>query len=136
MSRQIVVVGAVLVRAGRILCARRAPDATLGGLWEFPGGKVEPSETPEEALMREIVEELGCTIDVRSKITTTTYVYDFGTVHLTTYYCAITRGEPAPREHAEMAWVAPQQLSTLEWAPADIPAVQIVQADHLDECVF
>jgi 8-oxo-dGTP diphosphatase len=133
MSKQIVVVGAVLVRESRILCARRAPNATLGGLWEFPGGKVELSETPEEALMREIVEELGCIIDVGPKITTTTHVYDFGSVHLTTYYCAITRGDPTPNEHAELTWAAPQQLSTLEWAPADVPTVQIIQVDHQDE---
>lgn len=127
MTKHIVVVGAVIVRDGQILCARRAAGSTLGGMWEFPGGKVEPSEAPEDALAREIDEELGCTIDVGPKITTTSHAYDFGTVNLTTYYCSITRGEPQPHEHSELKWAAPDELSRLEWAPADIPAVQMIR---------
>jgi 8-oxo-dGTP diphosphatase len=135
MTKQIVVVGAVIVRSGKILCARRAPGTTLGGMWEFPGGKVEPAEAPEDALAREIDEELGCTIGVGPKITTTSHPYDFGTVHLTTYYCSVTHGDPRPHEHSELAWLTPDELSTKEWAPADIPAVQMIEADFADDRV-
>lgn len=136
MSKQILVVGAVIERDGKILCARRAPESTLGGMWEFPGGKVEPSESSTEALAREITEELGCRVEVGTKITTTSHAYAFGTVHLTTFYCTITNGEPHAREHAELAWVAPRQLTQLEWAPADIPAVRLIQAGQLKEEVM
>lgn len=131
MTKQIVVVGAVIVQDGQILCARRAQGSTLGGMWEFPGGKVEPSESPDEALAREVIEELDCTVNVGAKITTTSHAYDFGTVHLTTYCCSISSGQPQAREHAELAWIAPHQLAELEWAPADIPAVQIIQSNGL-----
>lgn len=133
MPKQIVVVGAVIVRDGKILCARRAAGSTLGGMWEFPGGKVEPSESPTDALAREITEELGCVIEVGATITTTSHAYDFGVVHLTTYYCEVTQGEPHAREHAELAWLAPHQLAGLEWAPADIPAVRLIQAEQLEK---
>jgi 8-oxo-dGTP diphosphatase len=127
MTKQIVVVGAVIVRDGQILCARRAPGSTLGGMWEFPGGKVEASESPQGALAREIAEELDCLVNVGAEITTTSHAYDFGTVHLTTYYCSVSSGQPQAREHAELAWVAPHQLAELEWAPADIPAVHLIR---------
>lgn len=136
MAKQISVVGAVILRDGKVLCARRAPGATLGGMWEFAGGKVEPSESPADALVREIAEELDCAIGVGAKVTATSHAYDFGTVLLTTYYCTIKSGEPHPHEHSELAWVAPQELSRLRWAPADVPAVQIIQAEHADKRVF
>lgn len=126
--KQFVVVGAVIVHHGRVLCARRAQDATLAGMWEFPGGKVEPSESPEEALQREIAEELRCLVEVGAKVTTKTHAYDFAVVQLTTYYCRLTGGVAHPAEHAELAWLDPHELLELEWAPADIPAVQLVTA--------
>lgn len=105
----------------------------MAGLWEFPGGKVEPDESPREALVREIEEELGCTIAVGEEITRTTHAYDFATIVLTTFWCALLDGEPEPEssEHHELRWLPPAELSSLDWAPADIPAIEIIhQALH------
>jgi len=127
MKKQINVVGAVIVRGGLVLCAQRGPSGGLAGLWEFPGGKIEPGETPREALAREIVEELECTVEVGAEITTTSHEYDFGVVNLTTFYCTLVQGSPVLTEHASVIWLGPDQLDTIEWAPADIPAVTLVR---------
>lgn len=127
MAKQINVVGAVILRDGRVLCAQRGPSGALGGLWEFPGGKIEVGETPRAALEREIVEELCCQVDVGDEVVTTAHEYDFGTVNLTTFYCELVSGEPQLTEHSEVVWLAPNHLGTLEWAPADIPAVELIQ---------
>lgn len=129
MNKQIDVVGAVIVRDGLVLCTQRGAGK-LAGLWEFPGGKIEPGESPQAALVREIVEELGCQIEVGELLTTTTHTYDFAVVTLTTFYCSLVAGTPKLTEHAAANWLAPDQLDTLEWAPADVPAVQLIKAQR------
>jgi 8-oxo-dGTP diphosphatase len=124
VKKRIEVVGAVIVRDNLILCAKRGPAAKLAGMWEFPGGKIEVGETPQDALVREIAEELDCTISVGEYINTAEYEYDFGVVVLATYYCELTAGSPLPSEHEAIAWLPPHQLDSLDWAPADIPAVR------------
>jgi 8-oxo-dGTP diphosphatase len=126
VQKQINVVGAVIVRDGAILCAQRGSVGSLSGLWEFPGGKIEPGETARAALQREIVEELDCVVAVGVKVTTTTYPYDFADVTLTTFWCELVSGTPTLTEHANLLWLAPSELGTLDWAPADIPAVRII----------
>ena len=126
MAKQIEVVGAVIVRDGKILCAQRGFAGALGGKWEFPGGKVEPGEDPREALARELVEELKCDILVGDLVTTTTHAYDFANVTLTTFLCALESGEPHLTEHEAVEWLLPGELPTLDWAPADIPAVRLL----------
>jgi 8-oxo-dGTP diphosphatase len=127
VARHIDVVGAVIVDDGLVLCAQRGPGA-LAGLWEFPGGKIEPGEAARAALAREIVEELGCAIEVGDEVTTTSHEYDCGVVILTTFWCRLVEGTPGPAEHAGITWLAPAELDTLAWAPADIPAVALVRA--------
>lgn len=127
MKKQINVVGAVIVKDGQILCAQRGPNGSLPNMWEFPGGKVEPGESPRQALDREIFEELKCRITIGDEITTTTHEYDFGIVRLTTFECALVNGMPELTEHAEVKWLLPAHLSHLDWAPADIEAVQILK---------
>ncbi|WP_066527597.1 (deoxy)nucleoside triphosphate pyrophosphohydrolase [Corynebacterium bouchesdurhonense] len=126
MAKHIDVVGAVIVRDGLVLAARRGPAMSMAGLWEFPGGKIEAGETKQESLAREISEELGVAIEVGEHIVTTSYEYGFGTVNLSTYYCALDDSTPVAREHAELRWVEPRQLLSLEWAPADVEAVNLV----------
>lgn len=128
MSRRIEVVGAVIVAHGRVFCTKRGPG-NLEGFWEFPGGKLEPGESPQGALTREIREELGCTVSVGSRVATTEHAYDFAVIVLTTFYCELVAGEPTLSEHTDSAWLAPQQLDALMWAPADRPAVKQIQSD-------
>lgn len=128
-KKQINVVGAVIVNDGEVLCAQRGPAGALAGMWEFPGGKIEAGETSREALEREIHEELRCLIEVGEEVTTTRHEYDFGVVTLTTYYCKLVSGDPQLTEHAAVRWLAPSDLGLLDWAPADIPAVEQIQAE-------
>jgi 8-oxo-dGTP diphosphatase len=120
------VVGAVIIRDGLVFCVQRGPYGSLAGLWEFPGGKVEPGEEMGVALAREIQEELLCHVAVGERVTTTAHNYDFGLVRLTTFYCELLDEEPLLTEHASELWAGPEQLAGLNWAPADIPAVDIV----------
>ncbi|MGG3448930.1 (deoxy)nucleoside triphosphate pyrophosphohydrolase [Domibacillus aminovorans] len=124
MKKSVRVVGAVIENEQhQILCALRSPDMTLPNLWEFPGGKIEKDETPEESLRREIIEELACTVEVEKKIEEVTHEYEAVIVNLLTYKCRIIDGTPTAEEHAELRWVPKNELSTLVWAPADIPTI-------------
>ena len=114
---------------GRLLLQQRPAHKHHGGLWEFPGGKIEDNESAASALEREIREELDCLVRVGQEITTTSHEYDFGIVTLTTFYCTLLSGTPRTSEHAAIAWLAPKDLLTLEWAPADIHAVAKIQTD-------
>ena len=126
--RQIAVVGAVIVRSGQVMAAQRGGSGPLAGLWEFPGGKVEPGESAREALEREIAEELDCVVEVGEEITTTVHEYDFAVITLTTFFCVLTNGEPRLTEHAAVLWLGVEELDSLAWAPADVPAVALVKA--------
>lgn len=128
VKKSIDVVGAVIVADGKILCAQRGPSGSLGGMWEFPGGKIENGESPRQALEREIAEELQCSVNVGEEVTTTRHEYDFGVVTLVTFFCQLLEGEPQLTEHLAVRWLAPAALDQLAWAPADIPAVQLIQA--------
>lgn len=129
MKKRIAVVGAVLIRGQMILAAQRSSTMSLAGMWEFPGGKIEPNESPKEALLRELKEELLCTAEIGEHIQTTEYEYEFGIVVLTTYYCSLKGDEPRLTEHSEIRWIHVTKLDQLNWAPADIPAVEKVMRD-------
>ena len=124
MKKNIHVVGAVIIENDKILCAQRGPSKSLPLKWEFPGGKIEAGETPQEALSREIKEEMQCKVEIGGQVEHTVYEYDLAIVHLTTFYCKIIEGRPVLTEHVEMKWLAPDELKSLDWAPADIPAIE------------
>lgn len=124
LKKHITVVGAVIVRDGLVYCARRGLSGALPGMWEFPGGKVEQDESFHEALVREIDEELGCEVSVLEPLETTTHEYDFAVITLATFICELVAGDPQSNEHAEERWLPIASLDTLEWAPADVPAVK------------
>lgn len=124
MKKNIHVVGAVIVEDGKILCAQRGETKVLPLKWEFPGGKIEAGESPQQALIREIHEEMHCKIEVSNQIEHTVYEYDFGIVHLTTFYCKPIQGNPVLTEHVAIKWLSPEELESLEWAPADIPTIE------------
>ena len=128
-KKRIVVVGAVITDHDRVFCARRSETMSLPGKWEFPGGKIEKGETPRQALERELEEELLIDVEVGEKVTTTEYEYDFGIVSLTTFFCHLGKGNPRVTEHAEIRWTPVANLHELDWAPADRPAVQMVQRE-------
>jgi 8-oxo-dGTP diphosphatase len=130
MKKNIHVVGAVIWRDGKILCAQRGATKTLAYKWEFPGGKIERGESLEEALIREIQEEMNCDIDVGEQVEHTVHEYEFGIVHLTTFHCELVNGNLKLTEHIDIKWLEPKDLHTLDWAPADIPAIQKLQSLH------
>jgi 8-oxo-dGTP diphosphatase len=133
--KKINVVGAVVMCDGKVLCCRRGQgNFETIAKWEFPGGKVEQGETEREALKREMREELHYDIEVNAKIVTSQYDYEFGTVVMTTYYCAPvdTNQEPVLTEHTELKWLKPSELHTLDWAPVDVEAVKFIQSGGCD----
>ena len=132
MKKTIEVVGAIIVDNGKILCAQRGPEKSLANFWEFPGGKVEANETPIEALKRELTEELLITVTVEDEMfESTKHEYDFGIVHLTTFICHLEEGQPQLTEHVAIKWLPVEELDALEWAPADVPAVEKLKTNKL-----
>jgi 8-oxo-dGTP diphosphatase len=129
LKKEINVVGAIVVQGTKVLAAQRSPTMSLPGMWEFPGGKVEAGESPREALVRELQEELLCTAEIGDEVACTRHEYDFGFVTLTTFYSRLFDGEPRLTEHSEIRWIEATDLNSVEWAPADIPAVEQVMHD-------
>ena len=125
MKKKVHVVGAVIENnEGQIMAALRGPDMSLPNYWEFPGGKIEENETKQEALKREILEELGCVIEVSDPVEDTIYEYENVIVRLETFMAKVIEGTPEVSEHAELKWIPREQLLSLNWAPADIPAIE------------
>lgn len=128
------VVCAVIESAGcddRILIARRGPAMSLAGKWEFPGGKIEAGEENEAALVREIYEELECSIEVLKPLTPCLHESDEVLIRLLPFKCSVVSGVPTPNEHSEIQWVKPVELGNFDWAPADLPIIaELSQAQH------
>ena len=126
--RTIEVVGAVIRDArGDVLCALRSSRMSMPGLWEFPGGKLEPGEEPEAALIREIREELGVELAVGVLVADHTHEYPSIVVRLRTYEARIIEGRPIAKEHERLEWRSVADLAALHWAPADVPTIEALQ---------
>jgi 8-oxo-dGTP diphosphatase len=121
------VVGAAIVHEGRCLVAQRGPTMSLSGKWEFPGGKVDPGEAPEIALVREIEEELGVQIAVGPLLGRGSAQVRSRVIELDVYAATITVGTVTLREHAQVRWATTDELLGFDWAEADIPCVAQVQ---------
>ena len=127
MSKKIIhVVAAAIEKDGKFFCAQRPEGKSLGGFWEFPGGKLEAGESPEQALVREIREELNSEIEIISYINEASYDYDFGTVVMKTYHAKLLSGKLELLEHQNSTWLPPHELKSLNWAPVDRPAVELL----------
>lgn len=118
------VVAAVIVKDNKFLITRRAPKLKLEGLWEFPGGKVEPGETPEEALKRELVEELEIETEIGDYIETSIYEYPNITVKLMAYFATVISGEIKLTVHDKAEWIDISEVENYEFPPADIPFIE------------
>jgi 8-oxo-dGTP diphosphatase len=114
---------------GRVLIAQRPPEKSMAGLWEFPGGKVEAGERPEETVIRELKEELG--IDVKeaclAPFTFASHTYPDFQLLMPLYVCRRWEGTVAPLEHKAVKWVFPRELSSYPMPPADLPLIPMLR---------
>lgn len=124
-TRPIRVVCALIERDGRVLLARRPEHKHLGGKWEFPGGKIEPGESPATALVRECAEELACEIEVGAELPAITHAYPDRTIILLPFVCRLAAGSAEPRaaEHSALAWVEAERMADYDLPAADAPIV-------------
>ena len=120
------VVAAIIRDGNRIFATQRGYGEFKDG-WEFPGGKVEPGETPQEALKREIEEELETEIEVGEYLTTIEYDYPSFHLSMKCYWCRIIEGRPVLLEHEAARWLGKDELDSVDWLPADITIINMIR---------
>lgn len=123
MKKHIEVVAAIIKKENKYFCAQRADNGELAKKWEFPGGKIEKNETPEQALKRELVEELNLDVDVKEHFLTVEHEYNSFTLTLHSYLCVAKNDDIVLLEHLDSKWLDKTNLDILDWAAADIPIV-------------
>ena len=122
------VVAALIWRGDRFLACQRPAHKARGLLWEFVGGKVEPGETKDQALIRECREELGVTVSVGDVFMEVVHEYPDITVHLTLYNATIAAGSPKKLEHNDIQWITPAQIPNYDFCPADTEILAAIKA--------
>lgn len=115
---------AIIRRGSEILALRRPPGASRGGKWEFPGGKVESGETPEDCLRRELREELAVEVRLAAALPAYSFDYPDFTIRLIPFVCELVSGRLELREHSEARWAPAAGLRSLDWAAADVQALE------------
>lgn len=125
--KQIEVVASVLIQDNRVFCAQRKDVGETAKKWEFPGGKIEAGETHQQALEREISEELSAKIAVGKFITTIHHQYNTFAITMHAYQCSILEGKLTLSEHLDYRWLSRNELMSVDWAPADVPIVKKVE---------
>jgi 8-oxo-dGTP diphosphatase len=130
MGKLVLVAACALIDPdGRVLIAQRPPDKAMAGLWEFPGGKVEPGERPEEALIRELREELGVTVQEAclAPFTFASHAYPEFQLLMPLYLCRRWDGTPTAHEHTAIKWVRPRDLPSWPMPAADLPLIPMLR---------
>lgn len=126
------VTAAILVHDGMLLIAKRRPTARLPNLWDLPGGKVEPTETPEGCLKRELKNEFGIGVTVRDFIGSTIHAYNFGTVELMVFRADWENGDFHSKNHQEIRWAFPHELGNFNFAPADAVFIEQIMKEEIE----
>ena len=119
------VVAAIIIQNNKLFATQRGYGEFKDG-WEFPGGKIEPGETPQEALVREIKEELNTEIKVGELYYTVDYDYPNFHLHMQCYLCQIISGDMELREHEAARWLKASELWSVDWLPADVKVIQTI----------
>lgn len=122
---------AVIEDNGRYLITQRLPDDSFGGAWEFPGGKLDPGETLEACVIREMKEELDITVVVGRKMKEIEHRYPTRTIRLHCFSCRIVQGEPRPIECATWRWILAEEFDQFPFPPASMPLIEQIQASSI-----
>lgn len=120
------VVAAIIKDGKKIFATQRGYGDYKDG-WEFPGGKIEPGETPEQAIVREIQEELAVSIAVERHVVDVTYDYPQFHLEMACFLCTIVEGTPRLLEHEAATWLRPSEIDTVDWLPADVLVVEALK---------
>ena len=121
------VVAAIIIDDGKVFATQRGYGEFKGG-WEFPGGKIDAGETPEEALVREIKEELDTEVEVKELLDTVEYDYPNFHLSMDCFICKIKSGDLVLKEHEAAAWLTKDELKSVEWLPADITLIDKIRS--------
>jgi len=127
LSDIVKVTAAMLVKDGKIIIAKRGPDDKLADKWEFPGGKIEINETPEQCLKREMKEEFDIEVSVGEYLGSSVYHYDHMSIELLAYRTYWESGEIELKDHDDFKWILLEQLAEFDFAPADLVFVEKLQ---------
>lgn len=131
MKKHIYVVAGAIIKDNKVFAAQRGNKGKTAFKWEFPGGKIDPGETPEQALHRELVEELSINVKVHELITSIVDEYDDVVLHIDTFRCELISGNPTLSEHLALKWSSKSELDKLEFSSADKPTLNKIKESYL-----